>query len=342
MYLFSSSLGLMAFFISSLLSLMMIRINIQDVPNQRSSHFNPTPTAGGVGVALSFAIVFFLSFQKDTKDPTLLAIIICSILMGIFGLVDDVKKLAFYQKLLAQIILATIIVTFGIEIISFSFPTIGEISLPKYVSVILTVLWIVGFSNAFNFMDGLNGHASVGALGFCILLILLSLNTGHSTYLQLASILFFSVMGFFIFNFPRGKIFLGDSGSLFLGFFIASLTVYISRDHTIQLSIYSVPLLFFSFIYDAFFTFLRRLIKGENVWTAHRSHLFQLLNRSGYSHLKVTLIQALFVFTQGIGAYFLKDLTNSSRIFLFIPYLALQIFYTLLIFSLVKKKKILV
>ncbi|MBF0301072.1 MAG: undecaprenyl/decaprenyl-phosphate alpha-N-acetylglucosaminyl 1-phosphate transferase [Oligoflexia bacterium] len=320
----------------------MIKINIQDVPNQRSSHFNPTPTAGGIGIAFSFAIVFFSSnfLHQLQNDRSLIAIIVCSLLMGIFGLIDDIKKLYFYQKFLAQIILSLIIVMFGIDIISFSFPYIGEIVLPKWLSMTLTILWIVGFSNAFNFMDGLNGHASVGALGLCILLALLSIGMPTSSYMHVALILFFSIMGFFVFNFPRGKIFLGDTGSLFLGFFISSLAVYISRDHTIKLSIYSIPLLFFSFIYDSFFTFARRLLKGEQVWTAHRTHLFQLLNRSGWSHGQVTMIQTSFVFIQGIGAYFLKDIPNSARIFLFLPYLAIQIVYTISILSLAKRKGI--
>lgn len=334
------SLNFIAFLTSSLISLLMIKVNIQDIPNQRSSHAGPTPTAGGIGIAISFTTIFFISNLSLQKDLSLITIVICSILMGLFGLIDDIKKLAFYQKFMAQIILSIIIVVAGIDIISFSLPILGEIIIPKWFSIMLTILWIVGFTNTFNFMDGLNGHASVGALGFCILLIILSLEASSQFYLQMGSILFFSIFGFFIFNFPKGKIFLGDTGSLFLGLLISTLAVYISRDHTIKLSIYSIPLLFFSFIYDAFFTFARRLIKKENIWQAHRTHLFQLLNRSGRSHWEVTMIQAFFVFIQGIGAYLIKDLPGSSKIFLFIPYLVLQIIYTFLIFSIAKKKGI--
>ena len=101
-----------------------------------------------------------------------------------------------------------------------------------------------------------------------------------------------------------------------------------------------MPLLLFNFIYDTSFTFVRRLLAGEKVFEAHRSHLYQLLNRSGYTHLEVVLIQYCMVFLQGIGALILVRIPGDERMLVFIPFLAIQVIYTILVLRLASRKNV--
>ena len=136
-----------------------------------------------------------------------------------------------------------------------------------------------------------------------------------------------SALGFLIFNFPVARIFMGDVGSQFLGFVFAAMAVLAAEYDASRTSLLVMPLLLFNFIFDTVFTFFRRASAGENIAEAHRSHLYQLFNRLGYSHTYVSLFHYAVAVSQGLGTLWLLQLTSVNRAYVFLPFLGFQIVY---------------
>ena len=134
---------------------------------------------------------------------------------------------------------------------------------------------------------------------------------------------------------------MGDVGSTFLGFTFATLAIISSLYDNAHTSLLVIPLLLFHFIYDSFFTFVRRLLAKENVFQAHRTHLYQLLNSLGYSHTKVTFFYCVMCITQGLGVLWMMTIPNIQRLLVFIPYLLFQIIYSSIIIYSAKNKGLL-
>jgi UDP-GlcNAc:undecaprenyl-phosphate GlcNAc-1-phosphate transferase len=214
----------------------------------------------------------------------------------------------------------------GVTVTRLAVPYWGDVQL-GWMGYVLTFLWILGLTNAYNFMDGLDGLAAgvaVIAAGFlcAIALAQLSVFVYMSAYVLLAG-----AAGFLVFNFPPAKIFMGDVGSAFLGFTFATLAVIGASLDLGHLSFYIVPLLLFHFIFDTAFTFVRRLLRGEKVHLAHRTHLYQLLNGLGYSHRAVSLFHYGLTLVQGAAAFASIWLQAERRLLVFIPFLIFEIAY---------------
>ncbi len=157
-------------------------------------------------------------------------------------------------------------------------------------------------------MDGLDGLAAGTAIICGVFLCIISFSQGSNFVYIISYALIAGSAGFFIFNFPRAKLFMGDVGSTTLGFIFASLAVIGASSDQGHLSLFIVPLLLLSFIYDASFTFIRRLLKGENVFQAHKTHLYQLLNQLGFSHVKVSCLYFIFAIFHGFGAFWILSI----------------------------------
>ena len=287
-----------------------------DVPNARSSHKQPTPRGGGVGIVAAFAVgVIGLSAATGAlSDPALLAFAAAAAIMALAGLADDIWGMNFTAKLAAQVIASLVAMAGGIVIRTFYVPGLGAVELGSF-GYALTLLWLVGLTNAFNFMDGLDGLAggvAVIAGGFlCVVAGLL----GDSAVLVLSGLMTAASIGFLIFNFPPARIFMGDVGSQFLGFAFAALgTMLALRDSTGTI-ILVVPVLLFSFLFDTIFTAARRWRNGENLAAAHRTHLYQLLNQSGLSHRLVAAAHYFMAMLQGLIALWLIGAPPDQRWF---------------------------
>ena len=134
---------------------------------------------------------------------------------------------------------------------------------------------------------------------------------------------------------------MGDIGSTFLGFSFATMAVIAARyDHS-HTSLFVVPLLLFHFIFDTLFTFLRRLLAGEHVFLAHRSHLYQLLNQLGYSHKQVSSLYSLMAILQGAGAIWMTKIPGPNRVIIFLPFLVLYLFFAAWVTVKAKRKGLL-
>ena len=179
-------------------------------------------------------------------------------------------------------------------------------------------------------MDGIDGLVASTAVIAGLFFMAISYYEGSTfVYITGYTIIAGSV-GFLVYNAPPAKIFMGDVGSAFLGFVFAALAIIAARYDESHTSFLVMPMLLFHFIYDTMFTFIRRLLAGKNPLEAHRDHLYQLLVASGYTHLEVTLLSCCMAFLQGLGALWMVNIPGNERVFVFIPFLLIQITYSVL------------
>jgi UDP-GlcNAc:undecaprenyl-phosphate GlcNAc-1-phosphate transferase len=300
-----------------------------DVPNDRSSHIQPTPRGGGIGIVIAwlcaFVVLFLVSGQAGTDAP-LLGLAIGAWLAAAGGLADDIRPQPFVAKFAVQIAASLIATTSGLVLRVIDIPFIGPVELGP-LAWPLTWLWLVGMTNAYNFMDGLDGLAGATGLVTALFLTIAAIVLGDAPVAIIALSLFAGCAGFLVWNRPPARIFMGDVGSQFLGFLFAGLALALSVDDSTGTLILLVPLLLMHFLFDTIVTAFRRWRNGERVTAAHRSHFYQRLNQSGWSHARVTSLLAAMATLQGIGALWMLALAPSARWLLLLPFLAIQIAY---------------
>ena len=266
-----------------------LRKELLDVPNERSSHTQPTPRGGGLAIVLvtlcgllTYGLLFLVEYR--------LLLFFFTFGVGLIATVswfDDLQTLPNRVRFAVHS-LAAVLAIIGLGYWDeLSVPLLGEVHL-SWVGLPITFLWIVGLTNAYNFMDGIDGiaggQAVVAGLGWAILGIV----TDQQFVSILGALLAATSLGFLFHNWPPARIFMGDVGSAFLGYSLACLAV-IAANREPSLAIAGV-LLVWPFVFDTLFTFFRRLKNREDVFSAHRSHLYQRLVISGYSHRAITLL----------------------------------------------------
>lgn len=336
--------GFLLFLLSlSITRLMLRRIAIIDIPNERSSHSSPTPKSGGIAIVVTFFAGILAIYLFGDKTPItqqyFLGFMASVIAIAAISFYDDIKNKSFAVKLFTQIAAAIVAVSFGIVLDVVAIPFVGYVSLGWW-AYPLTVLWIVGLTNVFNFMDGLDGLAAGTAIITCLFFSYICFSEGSTFIYITCNALLAGTLGFFVYNFPPARIFMGDIGSAFLGFVFATMAIIAARyDHS-HTSFFVIPLLLFHFIFDATFTFIRRLIRGEKVTEAHRTHLYQLCNRLGLSHKSVSLMQYGMCLSQGIGALLMVHVLGDKRLLVFIPFLVMHSLYARIVYSKARKQKI--
>lgn len=290
---------------------------------------------------LGLAALYVFDGAAFDGESYLIVFVVASLGIAAVGLLDDLGRLsAAKTKFAAQFAAAVVLVLAGASFRSVSIPALGPVDLGVW-GAVLTVFWLVALTNSVNFMDGLNGLAGGTALVAAIFLGAVTLGQGASLVPLLSFVLAPAVLGFLVFNFPRASLFMGDVGSQFLGFVFAALAVVAAEHDAVRTSLLAVPLLFFHFIFDTFFTFMRRLFAGENVTRAHRSHLYQLLNRSGYGHVAVSGLHIGMTVLQGVGALVMVRLDADSRLLVFLPFLALETVYAVVVMRMALRRGLL-
>jgi UDP-GlcNAc:undecaprenyl-phosphate/decaprenyl-phosphate GlcNAc-1-phosphate transferase len=284
----------------------MMYLRIADIPNERSSHTVITPKGGGAAIIIS--LFGFLSYVDFFVLPVfssyVLILMILAGTMGIIGILDDVFHLSYKPRLLVQLAIALFIVASGLSIDHIPLPGVDEIDL-GVLGPIITIFWVVGFINAFNFMDGLHGLAAGGALVVSILILQFMpvLNPFYFVFYGLI----FALLGFLRYNFHYGEIFMSDVGSQFLGTLFAVATLMMEPATGGAFRFYIIPLLFLPFIWDAALTFIIRAINRKNVFQPHKEFLFHRLVALGWSHTQVTLLYAGLIVGQGVFVHFFLE-----------------------------------
>lgn len=258
------------------------RQSVVDAPGDRSLHKHDTVTGGGLAISLVLVVLWIcLRMNGVNLSPVLLLPVIA---FTVIGMLDDIYNLYWLQKLSLQLAAAALfVILFG----SFTkLEMFGFVVATEWLLAPVSVAWIVGFVNIYNFMDGIDGLAgSYGALCACVLGVWLALMGDPDAFLFLCGLMA-ACLGFLIWNWAPAKIFLGDTGSMMLGGTLATVSVMAQREHDIPLS--AIVLLFAVFIGDTAYTLIRRGLRREKIWQAHREHLYQRAVRSGLTHSFVT------------------------------------------------------
>jgi UDP-N-acetylmuramyl pentapeptide phosphotransferase/UDP-N-acetylglucosamine-1-phosphate transferase len=300
--------GVISFLITGWLATAPAWFRALDVPNERSSHTRPTPRLGGLGIVATFVIilpllwVMLIGAGSNWLPATKFGVALVSyvIIAGV-GLVDDLRRIGPLAKYLGQLAAALIALWGGVIFLHIALPFAGLIEFGWLAGAALTILWLTGFSNFFNFMDGIDGLAGgVGAI-YSLALSVVCIGTGHRLIGAGCLMLAAACLGFVAHNFPPAKIFMGDVGSLFVGYVLAAFAAVTANNGEHPAPFIAVLLIFGTFIYDATFTILRRIRHGEKLYEAHRSHLYQRLVIAGQSHRRVSLTYYGLSIVLGIG-----------------------------------------
>ena len=287
------------------------KIGAVDVPkDKRRVHKRPTPRIGGLAIIFGF-LVAVLSFNDDWSRSTIATLIGAGIL-AVLGVIDDCKALDAKLKFVVQVIAALVVVLYGdIRISVFSNPNVFStepyIILPMWLSVIVTVIWIVFITNAVNFIDGLDGLAAGVSAIMSMSLVFISISYHEYTIALMGLALMGSCFGFLPFNFNPAKIFMGDTGSTFLGYILAVLSVQGMFKSYAVIS-FAVPLLMLGLpLFDAVFAMLRRIFTGKSPMVADRGHLHHRLYDMGFSQKQTVFILYAISGVLGITAILLAE-----------------------------------
>ena len=304
-------------FVVSLVSIPLVimlvnKYRLHDIPDIRKDHATPTPTLGGIAIiaGMIISLAFWFPFSP-LSDETITCFFSIAILL-VMGITDDVKNLSAKYKLIVEIALALLIALSGTRITSFG-GLFGLYELPITTQYSFTILVIVGITNAFNLIDGIDGLA--GGLSFMSLVtlgIFLTMSQ-DKTFALIAFALAGGILAFLYFNMNPAKIFMGDTGSLVLGFIIAILCTRLIQANSmaVQPLLRTAPLFALGMVlvpvFDTMRVFILRISKGQSPFSPDRTHIHHLLTNAGYSHGSSSKIICLihgFILMQ---VYWLKE-----------------------------------
>lgn len=308
---------------------------IFDIPNERSSHQNPTPVGGGIVIALVALALFFI-YLNYSGEKIYWGYFCGALIIAFISWLDDLRTVPVVARFLCHSLAAILVIyNFGIEG-NLYIPLFGDFNF-GFLIYLIWFLWIVWLINAYNFMDGIDGIAGVQALFASISWVVVAFYTGNNSIGIFGLILAASNLAFLVFNWQPAKIFMGDVGSAFLGYTFAVLPLFVLSAKNSAASLKFLPaagvLFVWLFFFDTVRTFFIRLIKGERFWQAHRKHIYQQFIIKGYSHQSVTVLYGIitvaicgltiFCFFRG----FIGELLLVSIVIIFSVLLQLASFY---------------
>jgi Fuc2NAc and GlcNAc transferase len=278
--------AIVSFAITAYLRRYALAKSLIDIPNARSSHSIPTPRGGGVAIVVTFLSALpWLWFQGHLDASTLAALLGGGALVAVIGFMDDHGHIAARWRLLGHFLAASWALAWlgGLAPLSVLGLNI-DLGIAGHVLAAVYLVWML---NLYNFMDGIDGIASVEAVTVCAGMSLIYLTGGYQALFWSPLLLAGATLGFLIWNFPPARIFMGDAGSGFLGLVLGVLSIQAA---------WVSPQLFWAwlillgvFVVDATVTLLRRLVRGDKVYEAHRSHAYQFASRRFGRHLPVTV-----------------------------------------------------
>lgn len=294
-----------------------------DIPNERSSHTVPVTRGAGIAIALVVLILYLSVFGGESN----FAFVLGAVIVAAVSFLDDLFSLPIALRLTIHIAAAIVFVFFSSD---FNFNNTSAI-LPAMGYVVL----IVWTTNAYNFMDGIDGLAAVQGVATSFAWILLGVTTGNNSTALTGSILLGACSGFIVFNWQPAKVFMGDVGSTFLGFTFAviplldaSLRPTIAASHFILVAVF-----LWLFMFDTVYTRLGQILLLKPFWKAHKDHLYQRIVNIGYSHGSVAAFFGLFGFVLA-GAFVLRDRLGSA------PFAALMLLGPTCMLVWAKKKRL--
>lgn len=283
---------LIAILITPLVKRLAFRLGAVDAPNYRKVHKKLMPRLGGLAIFIAFLIGFLILRPKApfSENPYVASAMILGAIIIVFtGVLDDMFELSPKAKFLGQLIAACIVIFLGdVQIDFINLPFGGKLDF-GFLSIPLTLLWIIGITNAINLIDGLDGLAAGVSTIALVTLAVMATIMGNIFVLATAAILACGTFGFLFHNFHPAKIFLGDTGALFLGFMIAVLSLLGFKNITIIAFVIPVMMLGVP-ISDTFFAIVRRIRNKQKISSPDKSHLHHRLLDLGFTHRQTVII----------------------------------------------------
>jgi UDP-GlcNAc:undecaprenyl-phosphate GlcNAc-1-phosphate transferase len=320
-FIYSSSL-LIAIVLTPLTIWLGKRLNIVDVPGLRKVHSERIPRIGGLAVYASVMCLILPVLFLPNKigdifreiQPKLATLLLAATIIFFVGLIDDVKQLRARTKLLVQIIAAMLVCSVGIRIKSIAIPDLFTIDF-GWLSWLLTILWIVGVTNAVNLSDGLDGLAAGISAIACGVIAVFAITSGQIIMVVLMLALLGTLTGFLCFNFNPAKVFLGDSGSTFLGFIISSSSVMCHAKSSALVGL-TLPVLALGIpIFDTLFSMLHRFLNRRSIFAADRSHFHHRLLDIGLNQRHVVIVTYFMtLLAAGLGMFMMVTRNIDSLI----------------------------
>ncbi len=330
-YLLGFAIALAAsYFVTFLVEKLAVKVGAVDIPNKRKVHVEPIPRLGGLAIYLGFSLSLLVLLLTGWVDLSRLGLQLWGVLVGgtfilIFGAMDDIAELSARVKLIGQAIAAAILFLFGARIEFVGNPFGGLIYLGD-LSVFLTLFWVVGLTNTVNLIDGLDGLAA-GVSGIAlIILTIIAFETGRQEVAFICLILLGSLLGFLKHNFNPARIFMGDSGSMFLGFMLASLTVQGVMKSAVAIALL-VPIVIMGVpILDTAFAIFRRFRKKQPLTQADNGHIHHRLLHRGFSQRQTVVIIYVWTMMLGAAALALRFAPNKIKLVVFLGLALLSFF----------------
>lgn len=286
------------FFLTFLVEKLAMRFHIVDFPNRRKIHTKVTPRAGGLAIFLG--VISGLLYLRPQHEH-LLAITLGALVIIIVGLLDDRFDIRPVIKLGGQIMATTFLISSGLIIERVTLPIIGLIDLGPF-SAFITILWVVGITNAINLMDGLDGLATGVSTIALSTMLFMSIVDMQLFAAYLAVVIIGANLGFLYHNFYPAKIYMGDTGSNFLGYTIAVISM-LGLFKNIALFSFIIPVIVLALpIFDTLFAIIRRASSKQQIMQADNKHIHYQLIRVGFTHRQSVLIMYVFSLLFGILA----------------------------------------
>ncbi|OLS37826.1 glycosyltransferase family 4 protein [Bacillus sp. MRMR6] len=295
--------------LTPLVKKLAFKIGATDKPNQRKVHSRIMPRLGGLAIFISFLIGILISNPSEALYGEYhLSIVIGGLIIILTGMLDDVKEISPKVKLAGQLAAAAVVVIYGGLKVDFINLPFGGIIDFGYLSIPLTMIWIIGITNAINLIDGLDGLAGGVSTIALFSIAGMSFIMGNDYVTIIALIVAFSTIGFLFYNFHPAKIFMGDTGALFLGYIIGVLSLLGYKNVTfisliIPVIILGVP------ISDTFFAIIRRLVNKQPLSAPDKSHLHHCLLRAGFSHSQTVMLIYAMAVVFGLVAFIFSQAT---------------------------------
>lgn len=293
-------------------------LNVVDIPNKRKMHAKPMPLLGGVSIFSAFALTLLILYYgtpnyRQFFNLEFFVILLAAFFIHIIGIIDDIKHLSPMTKLYCQIAAAAAVAIVGARTRFF----IDNI----YINTLITIFWIVGITNSFNLLDNMDGLSCGVALIAATLFFLVNINQGDYFLALVSLIIASAAAGFLIFNFSPASIFMGDGGSLFLGFIISVIavkTVYLKYSLLTRLPVITPLLILFIPIYDTLSVIFIRKKLGIPIFTADKRHFSHRLVNLGLSPRSAVLIIYMATLSTGITSTLLPKLKAVEAIIVLI------------------------
>ena len=317
--------GLISFALTLVLTKLTYKSGFLNKFNKRIFKEKKASRIGGISVF--FSILLSMLFVQLALSSTVLQdldeiinvplLILAIVIIFILGLYDDFMGSNVFSKILFQVIAASIIYFGGLNIAEISIPFIGSQNINAVLSFLLTILWVCGITNAVNIIDGINGLAA--GISFFALLSLgvLAFIASQISLVVIVAVLLGVIVGFYPFNFPKAKIYLGDSGSLVIGFILAALSMAtIQRKASVAMVLLIPIIILFLPIFETIVTIIRRVYKGNNIFKRDTDHLHYRFLQKGFSETKTTLILTFVSFLFSLSGILFEFVKTELRVLL--------------------------